>query len=354
MHERPDQQNFLQDYEQYIKSVLIPTNEDIKQLFSQWRNADHWAMVPKLSRLPSPSPVARAHSRIKRPESVVDKILRYPMQYPDGLSVNSAKHMSDAVAGRVVVFFLSHLPFIDKELRRSDDLEISSENPPIAFLSRDLLERLGLTAIQRGHKESGYASVHYNVRFRSSVIPTSQRPWFELQIRTLAEDVWGEIEHILGYKPNKRTSFAVRKQFQIISSQLTAIDEHFNLLFEELSRFQEEGLYRDESPLNAENLPAVLNEIGIGCAQKQIDGLLKLLASRSIETVGGLRSEATHERLEAIRSIYSSSEGRQPNDFEVVASIAAIRLLTKGKDIEEAVRSQIGFLKAWEKLKGDF
>jgi GTP pyrophosphokinase len=250
-----------------------------------------------------------------------------------------------------IIYFLTNLPLIDKQLRNSEEIEVSSAEPPVAYLSRDLIDRLGLTDIKRGHKDSGYASIHYVVRLRESALPVENRPWFELQVRTLTEDVWGEIEHILGYKPNKKTSFAVRKQFQIISSELTAIDEHFNLLYEELSRFQEESLFRDESPLNAENLPAVLSELGIGCAQKEIDGLLKLLVSRHVETVGELRAGGTQERIETIRAVYRGIEGRPPNHFEVIASVAAIQGVRDPNEIEEAVRSQIDFLKAWEKLK---
>jgi putative GTP pyrophosphokinase len=344
---------FLADYEQYVRTVLMPTNEEIRSLFSTWRDPEHWALAPRLSRLPSPSPVQRTHTRIKRPESVVDKILRHPSLFPDGLAIESVKRMNDAVGGRVVVYFLANLPFIDKSLRSSDDLEVSSSTPPVAYLTQELVQRLGLTDIKRGHKDSGYASIHYVVRLRNSAVQAEDRPWFELQVRTLAEDVWGEIEHILGYKPNKKTSFAVRKQFQIISAELTAIDEHFNLLYEELSRFQEESIYRDESPLNAENIPAVLSEMGIGCAQREIDGLLKLLVSRGIETVGELRSGATQQRVEAIRAIYRACEGRVPNNFEIVASVAAIRGLREANGIEQAVKSQIDFLKAWEKLKKD-
>jgi putative GTP pyrophosphokinase len=283
----------------------------------------------------------------------VDKILRHPSFFPEGLSIESVKTMSDAVAARIVVYFLANLPLIDKQLRRSDEVEISSADPPIAYLTPELLERLELRDIKPGQKASGYASLHYVIRLRESSVPSDDRPWVELQVRTLTEDVWGEIEHILGYKPNKRTSFAVRKQFQIISAELTAIDEHFNLLFEELSRFQEESLFRDESPLNAENLPAVLSELAVGCAQKEIDGLLKLLVSRRIGTVGELRMEATKERMDVIRAVYKGCEGRPPNSFEVVASVAAIRGLQDQKEIEEAVKSQIDFLKAWEKLKQD-
>ncbi len=350
MHSTQHKQ-FLSDYENYVLKVLRPTNDEIKKLFEGWRDPAHWANVSRLSRLPSPSPIHRFFSRIKRPESAVDKILRHPSLFPDALSIESVKKMTDAVGARIIVYFLTNLPLIDKELRCSEDIEISAVHPPIAYLTQDLLDRLNLKDMKRVHKDSGYASLHYIVRLRSSEVPRDEKPWFELQVRTLTEDVWGEIEHILGYKPNKRTSFAVRKQFQIISSELTAIDEHFNLLYEELSRFQEESLYRDESPLNAENLPAVLSEAGIGCAQREIDGLLKLLVSRKIETVGELRAEAIEERMEIIRKVYSGYEGRSPNNFELVASLAAIRGISDESAIEEAVKSQVDFLKAWEKLK---
>jgi len=165
--------------------------------------------------------------------------------------------------------------------------------------------------------------------------------------------VWGEIEHVLGYKPEKRTSFAVRKTFQILSSQLTAIDEHFNLLYEELSRFQEEVNYPDTNPLNAENLPPVLNDLGIGCAQREIDGLLKLLASRGFRSVGDLRKEASERRLEIVRNTFRSSEGREPGNFEVVAGLAAIRGVDDEDGIAAAVREQIAFLEAWLKMRKD-
>lgn len=344
----------VSEYEQYVRSVLRPTQEEIKRLFVNWKDPNHWARHVSLARLPSPSPIQRTLSRIKRPESVIDKILRKPSSFPDGLSMVSVRNMSDAVGARVIVYFLANLPLIDAELRESEALEISQDDKPIAYLSQDLATQLGLTRLNVIRKDSGYASLHYIVRFRSSIMPDRERPWFELQVRTLVEDAWGEVEHVLGYKPNKRTSFAVRKQFRIISSELTAIDEHFNLLFEELSRFQQEGVFRDADPLNAENLPPVLSELGIGCAQSEIDGQLKLLASRGFLTVGELREGAAGHRLEMIRDTYRSYRNRMPTDFETVAAIAATRGVSERGRMEEAIRSQIDILEAWLSLRTEF
>jgi putative GTP pyrophosphokinase len=343
---------FVRHYDSYARSVLRPNRDELKKLFKSWKDPNHWARHAGMSRLPAPSPIQRAISRIKRPESVVDKILRKPQSFPEGLVSKSLDAMHDTLGGRVIVYFLENLLLVDRELRESEILEISPLDPPTAYLTHDLAEQLGLDKLKVSKKESGYASLHYVVRFRPVVLAEVQRPWFELQVRTLVEDVWGEVEHVLGYKPNKRTSFAVKRQFRIIASELNAIDEHFNLLFQELSRFQQEGIFRDADPLNAENLPPVLSELGIGCAQSEIDGQLKLLASRGIASVGQLREEATSHRLELIRKTYREYRDRPPSDFETVAGVAAIRGLDDNEaSIADAVKGQIDILEAWRGLK---
>lgn len=342
---------FLEEYKGYAELILTQTRNEIKSIFKKWKEPGYWTKYSKLTRLPSPSPVQRTVGRIKRPESVVDKILRKPDIFPDGLVKKSFLNMNDTLGFRIIVYFLSQLPLIDRELRNHNIFEISNDDLPIAYLNEDLTRRLALSHLQREDKESGYASIHYILKLTESSLPKEHRPWFELQVRTLSEDLWGEIEHVLGYKPGKRTSFAVRKQFKIISKQLIAIDEHFNFLFEELSRFQEEVKVRDDDPLNAENLPPVLNEIGLGCAQGEIDGLLKLLVSRGIYNVGILLKVAKERTLEIIKNTYRNEEGRSPNNFEVVANLANLNGCDSESEAIERIKAQIAFLNAWEELK---
>jgi ppGpp synthetase/RelA/SpoT-type nucleotidyltranferase len=345
------QRNFLETYRTHIEQVLAPTKRELRELFNEWQDPSFWSAAATRSRMPSPSPIQSTKTRIKRPETVVDKIFRHPGEYPDGLAFDSIPRMLDVVAGRIVVYFLANLPLIDREIRNSTKVEISSEKPPVAYLTHDVYNSLGLQDFEHKPKASGYSSLHYYVRLRHSTVPPDRRPLFEIQVRTLTEHCWGEVEHILGYKPNKRTSLAVKRQFQIISKQLEAIDEHFNVLYEELARFQEEVSYRDNDPLNAENLPAVLSELGTGCAQREISGLLKLLVSRGISTVAALRQVAATRTMDLIRNTFRAHEGRDPTNFEVVASLAAIRGETSEAAMTKAVRTQIEFLKAWEDLR---
>jgi len=344
---------FRGQYEEYIKHFLHPTRNQLKSILTRWRLPGEWADYDERSAAPEPSPIQRTLSRVKRPESVVDKILRKRTDYPKGLVPESFKKMRDSIGARIVVFFLRDLATVDKRIRTSPEFEVSDEEPPIVYISQGSVSRLGLSAsdFRVENKESGYVSLHYVLRLRESVIPPEERPWFELQLRTYAEDLWAEIEHILAYKPEKRTWFAVRKQFEILSAQVQALDQHFNFLAEELYRFQKEGRFEEDGPLNAENLPSVLWEAGLRCTQQEISGLLRLLVSRGVNTVGALRSLATTRRLELINRTHRSSVGRAPRTFEVVANLANLRGVEDEDEQSERIRQQITYLASWDSLK---
>jgi putative GTP pyrophosphokinase len=359
MSELQEMRTFMAEYGAYADQVLNMNLKIVKALLKSWTRPEHWESLmfdlnPSIAdKLPTPSPVQRVRVRVKRPESVVDKIFRKPDSFPNGLRALSFKDMQDTLGARVVVYFLQHLPLIDREICGHPNLEVSTTSPPIAYLPVELCERLALHHVKRETKESGYASIHYIVRLKDPEISEYNRPWFEIQVRTIAEDAWSEIEHILGYKPGKHTSMAVRKQFQIISKQLSAIDEHFNFLGEELTRFQSEGEARDQDPLNAENLPGVLADLALSCAQKEIDGLLKVAASRGVASVGDLRRAGTPSKIDLVRHTYLNAERRQPNNFELVANLANIASVRDTAAQEERIRAEIEFLKLWVQIKND-
>jgi len=348
---------FFEEYKRYVEQVLLPTEREIKAILRGWKKPGYWRPVDgsldaKKLRVAAPSPVQRIRTRIKRAESVEDKILRRNDVFDGGLSAESFRKMHDTVGARVILYFLSHMPLIDGELRKLGHLfEISETEPPKAYLPEELFDRLAMVDLVRKDKESGYASVHYTLRLKQSKVPIDDRPWFELQVRTITEDAWGEVEHVLGYKPEKRTSFSVRRQFQIISKQLGAIDEHFNFLHTELTRFQEEIEYEDSDALNAENLPRELAKMALGCAQNEIDGLLKVLVSRKISTVADLRAIGTPSRLDVVRHTFWSVEGHPPNNFEFVANLAAIAGTNDHWEQIARIKDQINLLKAWESIR---
>jgi len=348
-------ERFLAEYEIYENHILKPTYEEIKNYLHQLENPAYWGKYTAGSSIANPSPVRTTFIRIKRPEKVVGKILRRPEQFPDGLSTSSLREIHDLIGVRVVVYFLSQLPLVDRDLRNSEPkvVEISENDPPEAYLSRGLIRRLGLTHVSRKEKKSGYSSVHYTVRLAKSSVPKKDRPFFEIQIRTLAQELWSELEHNLAYKPDTRTNFSATRRFDILSRELGAIDEHFNLLYEELIHSQETAKYENEDMLNLENLPAVLAKIGVRCSFNDLSDTLKLLSGKGINTVGTLLDVANPERLETIRNTYLSSTGYTPTSLETIATLGALKGARTISSEIRRINAQIEHNQSWDAFKRD-
>ncbi|MCP4220578.1 MAG: hypothetical protein GY765_38480 [bacterium] len=351
---------FLNEYEQYIESVLRPEHQRVREFFDCWRESDYWASYSR-SKGAYPSPIKAIYTRIKRPEKVVDKILQKPRDYSDGISPLSFYKMHDCIGVRIIVYFLSQLPYLDRELRKSPHVEISTRRPPEAYMSRELLNRFGLSHIANQEKESGYSSIHYVVRLKNNHPqstpgnePKMPHPWFEVQVRTMSQEMWSEMEHILAYKSEKRTNFSARRRLQILSRTISAMDEQFDLLYEELLQNQETLQYEENDLLNTETLPFALSMLGLRCAQYDFDIILSLLKSRGILTLKEFTALATPKRLETIRNTYSSQIGRPPSNFEIIASLGALLETAESENEEESVESYIEYSKSWNRFRKNF
>jgi putative GTP pyrophosphokinase len=345
---------FLAAYEAYVHTVLQPIQADLRDRFAPWLRPEYWEKYKRTDRIPIPSPVRTTLSRIKRPEQVVDKIFRKPKEFPAGLAPDSFRVMRDALGVRILVYCLSHLPLIDRELRGCADWEVSTSPTPAAYMSQAEARVLGLDHMRAVEKESGYTSLHYTLRLRDHLpVAADESPWFEVQVRTLAQDLWSTMEHHLGYKPGTRTNLAAKRQFKVLSKMISAIDEHFNLLYDELNRFQEEVDYRDSDMLTAESIPSVLAEVGISCAQRDINNIIKFLYSRGVEKVRDVRALATAARLDIIRNTYLSETGRAPVNLEMIATLAALKGADE-KAIRPIIKAQIAYRGAWENIRQEF
>jgi len=346
--------NFLSDYEEYVQKVLKPEHGHIKSFIEHWQEPYFWSQYAKSSQGICPSPLRAIFTRIKRPEKVVDKILQKSWEYPWGLSRESFMHMHDCIGVRIVVYFLSQLTYVDRELRTSNSFEISKEIPPKAYMNPELMNRFGLSHIGHTEKESGYASLHYIVRLnrkRGRSEDDFPQPWFEIQVRTLAQELWSEMEHILAYKSEKWSNFSSRSRFSILSREICAIDEHFNLLYEELLQSQEISRHAEEEELNSENLAYALSQIGIRCAQQDFTTILSLLHSRGVKTLKDFAGLATPKRLETIRNTYINHTGRSPDSFELIACLGSLQGMTSANNESLQVVSHIEFSKSWNKLR---
>ncbi|WP_288654084.1 MULTISPECIES: RelA/SpoT domain-containing protein [Pantoea] len=87
---------------------------------------------------------------------------------------------------------------------------------------RESFSALGLDSILRG---SLYTSVHYVVKPRADSDVTC-----EIQVRTLFEEAWGEIDHTLNY-PTETNNIAVQEQLKVLARIVGAGTRLSNAIF---------------------------------------------------------------------------------------------------------------------------
>jgi len=335
--------NFLKKYSDYETKILKPTLSEINACLNEMGKPEFWNKYMTGKGVATPSPVRQIIHRIKQPDKVIEKIFRKPEIFPEKLSSESIKKMHDTIGLRIIVYFSSQLSLIDRELRNSKFFEINESNPPKAYFEPEKLIRLGLSHIENKQKESGYTSIHYRVRLKDSIVRSEDRPVFEIQVRTLAQELWCELEHVLSYKPETRPNLSAKRRFQILSRDVSVIDEHFNLLYEELIHNQEIVQYKDSDILTFENTPKVLSAMGIQCALIELNPILKTLFSREIKTVGKFLEIITPLRLTTIRNNYISITGHAPNNIELISTLSNLNSLESKDEEIKRIQAHIHF-----------
>jgi ppGpp synthetase/RelA/SpoT-type nucleotidyltranferase len=91
----------------------------------------------------------------------------------------------------------------------------------------------------------GYTSLHYVVSLSPMRLDLSEYRRFsgykaEIQIRTVIQHAWAEIEHDLGYKGEIAIPKAVRRKFFRLAAMLELADEEFTWIKETLSKYKKE------------------------------------------------------------------------------------------------------------------
>jgi len=154
-------------------------------------------------------------SREKDPEDLREKIIREG-EVPDAL-FNS---ITDLAGVRIIAYFPSDVdkivPLIEKafevDSKHSVDKRLSSD--PALF---------------------GYASVHFVVEFRPELRKLIEYSLFdkmkcEIQVRTILQHAWAEIEHDVVYKSPGEIPFRVRRRFACLAGLLEIADREFESL----------------------------------------------------------------------------------------------------------------------------
>lgn len=133
----------------------------------------------------------------------------------------------DLAGIRIIAYINSDVERISKIIE--DEFEIDREN------SVDKSKLLGIDQV-------GYQSVHYIAKLSKKRLELSeyeeyQDMVFEVQIRTILQHAWAEIEHDRNYKFNGVLPNNIKRKFYLTAGVLELIDREFEVLSKEIDEF---------------------------------------------------------------------------------------------------------------------
>ncbi len=125
------------------------------------------------------SPIHNIQSRIKSPESILEKLERkhYLCQK------DSLKNLHDIAGLRVVCHYINDIQYISQLLVMHDDIRLIKKMNYIDY-----------------PKETGYRSLHLVVEVPIYLKTGKMKLPVEIQMRTIAMDFWASLEHEILYK----------------------------------------------------------------------------------------------------------------------------------------------------------
>ena len=161
------------------------------------------------------SPIHNIQSRIKSPQSILDKLERKGFSK----NFNNIKELNDIAGLRVICQYINDIQYIAQLLVLQDDVIHIKHNNYIQY-----------------PKENGYRSLHLIVS-----VPVYQREGMmqvpvEIQIRTIAMDCWASLEHELAYKTNFVANNDIKQRLKWCADMMAKTDEEMQKVYLELNQ----------------------------------------------------------------------------------------------------------------------
>lgn len=173
---------------------------------------DYFRLTPCLNEGALPL-VHSLKSRLKDPQHLRDKLQRKDTAESPITLDNIFNRITDLAGIRVLHLYQQQFADIHKAIAsKITEGDWVLFEPPCAYTwdpeSEDFYSQLG---IKCKIKDSYYTSVHY------VIMPRENSPIkCEIQVRTLYEEIWGEIEHCINY-PYPTDSIACKEQLRVLS-----------------------------------------------------------------------------------------------------------------------------------------
>lgn len=168
-------------------------------------------------------PVASIESRAKSVNSFAAKAAQPHATHPTAPRYSKPlSEITDLAAARVITFFPKSIADVDALLRRE-------------FL---ILEKTDKADFLQKEEKLGYQSIHYLVKLTGSRASLAEYNRYkdlvaEVQVRTVLQHAWAEIEHDIQYKAVETIPVVIRRRFMALAGLLEIADREFQEIQDE-------------------------------------------------------------------------------------------------------------------------
>ncbi len=166
------------------------------------------------------NPIEHIKSRIKTPESIVQKLKK--RGYESTID-NMVKYVNDIAGIRVICSFSSDIYRIAEMISNQSDIKVIAVKDYIV-----------------NPKPSGYKSYHMLVTVPVYLSDRIEDTKVEIQIRTVAMDFWASLEHKIHYKFEGRAPEHIREQLIECSQIASDLDARMLKLDEEIRQLEQD------------------------------------------------------------------------------------------------------------------
>ncbi|OZM56243.1 hypothetical protein CIB95_12530 [Lottiidibacillus patelloidae] len=182
-------------------------------------------------------------SRVKSSDSLFKKINRSDKSY------KLLEDVTDLVGLRIITYFSEDVDRIANIIE--NEFKIDQANSIDKRLTHD-------------PDRFGYMSLHYVISFKDDRLKFTEYRKYkglkaEIQIRSILQHTWAEIEHDLGYKSKSQIPKNLRRSFSRIAGLLEIADLEFVKLRSELGKFEEDIIAK----INSDPFSVIIDEASL-------------------------------------------------------------------------------------------
>lgn len=160
------------------------------------------------------SPIEHVRSRLKTPESMVDKAMKIGCE----LTLPALRDRIKDIAGiRITCSFTSDVYWVADMLSQQPDITVVQTKDYIA-----------------NPKPNGYRSLHLIVQVPVYLSDRTENVFVEIQIRTIAMDFWASVEHKLSYKYGQQLPSHLQAELDDASRIAAELDHRMGRLRDEI------------------------------------------------------------------------------------------------------------------------